>query len=33
VQKHRGLIDVETEVGKGTTFTIAIPVHLSGDSA
>jgi signal transduction histidine kinase len=25
VQKHRGLIDVESEVGKGTTFTVRIP--------
>ncbi len=26
IQKHKGTIDVESEVGKGTTFTIRIPV-------
>jgi signal transduction histidine kinase len=25
VQEHNGRIDVQSEVGKGTTFTIAIP--------
>jgi len=26
IQRHKGTIDVESEVGKGTTFTIRIPV-------
>ncbi|MCK4485579.1 MAG: GHKL domain-containing protein [Desulfobacterales bacterium] len=26
IKKHKGAIDVESEVGKGTTFTIRIPV-------
>jgi signal transduction histidine kinase len=28
VKDHRGRIDVESEVGKGATFTIRIPTHL-----
>ena len=28
IKKHNGTIDVESEVGKGTTFTITIPVGL-----
>jgi PAS domain S-box-containing protein len=28
VKDHRGRIDVESEVGKGTTFTVRIPVNL-----
>jgi len=31
VQKHKGQIDVNSEVGKGTTFTIIIPKNLSKD--
>ncbi len=27
VKKHKGTIDVESEVGKGTTFTIRIPIE------
>ncbi|GAI89137.1 unnamed protein product, partial [marine sediment metagenome] len=27
IQKHKGTIDVESEVGKGTTFIIRIPVE------
>ena len=33
VREHRGRIDLATEAGKGTTFTITIPVHLPGDPA
>lgn len=28
IQSHRGTIRVESEVGKGTTFTIALPMNL-----
>jgi hypothetical protein len=31
VDKHRGKIDVASQVGHGTTFTITLPVH--GDPA
>jgi signal transduction histidine kinase len=27
VQKHQGTIDVETEIGKGTTFRVTLPIH------
>ena len=27
---HRGTVDIESEVGQGTTFTIRLPVHTSG---
>jgi len=26
IQKHKGTIDVESEVGKGTTFRISLPL-------
>jgi signal transduction histidine kinase len=30
IQKHNGTIDVQSEVGKGTTFTISLPADLEG---
>jgi signal transduction histidine kinase len=27
VQEHKGMISVESEVGKGTTFTIQLPIR------
>lgn len=29
VEDHRGLIDVQSEVGKGTEFLVALPIHHS----
>jgi two-component system NtrC family sensor kinase len=26
IQKHKGTIDVESELGKGTTFTLKLPI-------
>ena len=31
VDKHKGLIDVESEVGTGTTFIICLPVHEASE--
>lgn len=33
VQKHKGRIEVESTVGKGTTFTVWLPVNSSGEGA
>ncbi|MDO8931608.1 MAG: ATP-binding protein, partial [Rhodocyclaceae bacterium] len=30
VQKHQGRIEVASEVGKGTTFRIHLPLHQAG---
>ncbi len=32
IKMHRGQIGVQSEVGKGTTFTITLPVRLPGES-
>jgi two-component system, NtrC family, sensor kinase len=33
VQSHGGSIEVQTEMGRGTTFTIALPLRLEDESA
>ncbi len=30
IAQHKGSIDVESEVGRGTSFTIRIPIEASG---
>ncbi|MBI5592769.1 MAG: hypothetical protein HY881_20065 [Deltaproteobacteria bacterium] len=32
IQKHGGTIDVESEVGKGTVFTIRLPLDAENGS-
>ncbi|HRH45199.1 MAG TPA: ATP-binding protein, partial [Pyrinomonadaceae bacterium] len=29
VEKHQGKLDFETEIGKGTTFIISLPLNIS----
>lgn len=31
IQSHKGRIDVESEIGKGTSFTVSLPVHAPID--
>jgi signal transduction histidine kinase len=33
IERHHGSIDVESEVGKGTTFTITLPVEPPTESS
>jgi signal transduction histidine kinase len=32
VEKHKGMIKVSSEVGKGTTFLIVLPVERTDDT-
>jgi two-component system NtrC family sensor kinase len=32
VQKHQGSIDVQSEIGKGSTFTIILPIKRDASS-
>ncbi|HHO75452.1 MAG TPA: HAMP domain-containing protein [Deltaproteobacteria bacterium] len=33
IQKHNGLIDVESKPGKGTTFVITMPTYIEGEDS
>src|SRR5450631_2322551 len=33
IKKHNGRIDLETEVGKGTTFRVWLPIRHGGDDS
>lgn len=33
IERHQGKIDVETELGKGTTFTVTLPVTVAEETA
>jgi signal transduction histidine kinase len=33
IERHQGKIDVETDLGKGSTFVITLPVSVSEETA